>query len=55
MEERKEMIIEEETTMCWNETCEDCYYYNPSESTCTYNGNNNPTRYDKPKCSNYRG
>lgn len=55
MEERKDVVMnvreydDEETVMCWNETCSDCYYFEGGDSTCRRSGARvNP---DHPKCS----
>lgn len=58
MEELKEMNVneeamaEEETTMCWNETCSDCYYFEGGDSTCRRSGA--PVNGDHAKCSYFR-
>jgi len=44
--------------MSWNETCSDCYWFDPSSSECTYaehnsNGDRVRTQPDRDKCRNF--
>lgn len=32
--EHEEKAEESKTVMKWNETCSDCYHFNPGKSTC---------------------
>lgn len=53
--DKKEILVaqeEQETVMALNETCSDCYYFDPSDSVCTYSGRV-PTDPDRSKCRNF--